>query len=67
MEKKLYRAKEGKILTGVCAGLGKYFNLDPLIIRIVCIIFGCCGAGILAYLLVSFLIPEAPDQEVIDA
>ena len=29
MEKRLTRVEEGKMLCGVCAGIGKYFNIDP--------------------------------------
>ncbi len=34
MEKKLYRSTKNKALGGVCGGLGEYFNIDPVIIRI---------------------------------
>ena len=64
MEKKLYRVQEGKMLTGVCAGLGKYLNLDPIIIRVLCVLFGCCGAGLVAYLICSLLIPEEPNNVI---
>ena len=32
--RRLVRAKEGRVLGGVAAGLGRYFNLDPIIFRI---------------------------------
>jgi phage shock protein C len=28
------RQKKGKILMGLCAGLGEYFKIDPIIIRL---------------------------------
>lgn len=34
IRKKLYRDTEDKILGGVCAGLAKYFHIDPVIIRV---------------------------------
>lgn len=56
--KRLYRSRENKMLGGVCAGLGEYFNLDPTLIRLAMIIavFGA-GAGLLAYLIAWVLIP----------
>lgn len=61
MNKKLYRSEEGKMIAGVCAGLGEYFNIDPTVVRLGFIIFGCMGgSGILAYILASVIIPEKP-------
>lgn len=35
IEKKLYRDKSNAILGGVCSGLGQYFRVDPVIVRII--------------------------------
>ena len=32
--RKLVRAQEGRVLGGVCAGLGRYFNVDPILFRV---------------------------------
>ena len=32
--KRLLRAREGRVIGGVCAGLGRYFNVDPIMFRI---------------------------------
>lgn len=59
--KKLYRSRQNKMLGGVCAGLGEYFNLDPTLIRLVMIIAVLgAGAGLLAYLVAWVLIPNEP-------
>ena len=61
--KRLYRNQHNKILAGVCSGLGDYFNIDPVIIRllwVVLTIFG--GAGILIYIIAWIIIPEKPVQ-----
>lgn len=59
-EKKLYRDTEHGIVAGVAAGLASYLNIDVLVIRI---IFGASvflsGAGIIAYVLLWILAPEA--------
>ena len=50
--KRIYRDTEGKVIGGVCSGLGEYFRIDPLIIRIIFLIsFFVYGVGILIYLL----------------
>ena len=58
MEKKLYRVNEGKMLAGVCAGLGKYFNLDPTIVRLLWVVISLLGgAGVLAYIICALIVP----------
>ncbi len=39
MKKRAYRSNEGKVIAGVCSGLGDYLQIDPLFIRIVFILF----------------------------
>ena len=55
--KRLYRdTKEGK-LGGVCAGIGDYFNLDPVIIRLAFLLLIFAG-GLIAYLIAWIIVPE---------
>ncbi len=57
--KRLYREKKGGVIAGVCAGLGNYFNIDPVIIRLLWILFVFAwGTGLLAYLLCWIIIPR---------
>lgn len=61
MEKKLYRARDGKMIAGVCKGIGEYLNIDPTVIRVIWAIVSCvAGFGILAYLICALIIPENP-------
>jgi len=56
--KKLYRSQDQKMLGGVCGGLGEYFNIDPIIVRIIFIAFALiAGGGLLLYLILWLLIP----------
>ncbi|WP_396198774.1 PspC domain-containing protein [Flavobacterium sp.] len=55
--KKLYRDKENSFLGGVLSGLGHYFGVDPLWLRIIMVILG--GAGFMFYIILWILIPEA--------
>ncbi len=66
MEKKLYRIKNGRVLAGVCGGIAEYFKLDPTVIRVLWVIASLIGfAGVLAYIVCAFVIPEKPD-DIID-
>lgn len=62
--KRLYRSKKERWLAGICGGIGEYFDIDPLIIRVVAIaLVFMGGAGILAYIIGIFIIPTAPDGD----
>jgi phage shock protein PspC (stress-responsive transcriptional regulator) len=63
--KKLYRPLKGRMLGGVCAGIGLHFDIDPTVIRLVwaAFTFLSLGTGIVVYLIAWVLIPEGPDGE----
>ena len=58
--RRLYRDPHDKMLGGVCGGLGRYFDIDPVIIRL---IFAMCfllaGAGLMVYIVAWIVIPIA--------
>ena len=57
--KRLYRSKRDRVLAGVCAGIGEYFDVDPVLVRVLWVIFSLLyGAGILAYIIAWIIIPE---------
>lgn len=60
MGKKLKRSRSDKIIAGVCGGIGEYFNIDPVIVRIVWVLLAFMpgGPGFLAYLICALIIPE---------
>ncbi len=61
MENKLYRSEDNKILLGICGGIGEYFKIDPVIIRIVLVVLIFAGfSGILAYFIAALIIPRRP-------
>ncbi len=55
--KKLYRDENHKILGGVCSGVAAYFGIDPVIVRILFILFAFTGFGVLLYLLLWIFVP----------
>ncbi|MGM0443802.1 MAG: PspC domain-containing protein [Fibrobacterota bacterium] len=62
--KRLYRSEKDAMVSGICGGLGGYFNIDPTLIRIGVVILAFSGVGtvpvIMGYLLGTFLIPVHP-------
>lgn len=60
--KRLYRQPKNKLLGGICTGLGEYFGIDPVIIRIAFIVSTTLVfAGVWTYLLFWIVIPQNPD------
>lgn len=57
-DKRLYRSSGNRMLCGVCGGIGEYFNVDPTIIRLAFVLFGCTGTGIVAYFIAAVIIPD---------
>ncbi len=62
MERRLYKSRTDKKLDGVCAGIAKYFNLDPTLVRIALVVFCLLGgSGILAYIICAIVMPREPE------
>ena len=60
---KLNRSKGSKILGGVCAGLGKYFGIDPIWIRLLYIFITITILfGIPIYFILWALLPEEKEK-----
>ncbi|MEM9339908.1 MAG: DUF2807 domain-containing protein [Bacteroidota bacterium] len=57
--KKLFRDPEDRVLGGVCGGLARYFGVDKGVIRIIFVVAIFFGAGILAYIILWIIVPEA--------
>ena len=60
--RRLYRSTRDRMLLGVCGGIGEYFNIDPTVIRVIWAVFGCTGAGIMAYIIAAVIMPQNPDR-----
>ncbi|MCX6225034.1 MAG: PspC domain-containing protein [Bacteroidia bacterium] len=58
--RRMYRDTSNQRIAGVCSGLAAYFKIDPLIIRILFVVFSLAyGAGILIYFVLWVGVPEA--------
>ena len=59
--KRLYRSRKDRMIAGVCGGLGQYFEMDPVWVRLLFILFFIgLGTGFLAYLIMWIIVPNAP-------
>ena len=60
--KRLVRNKHDEMIGGVCSGIANYLDIDPVIVRLVCVLLALGGGhGILAYLILWILLPT--DEE----
>jgi len=59
-EKRLMRSRSDSIFLGVAGGLANYFDIDPVLVRLVfvIIVLASFGKGLLVYLLLAILMPQ---------
>ena len=65
MPKRLYRSKDNKIFAGVVGGLGEYFDVDPVALRLLWVVataFTAMVPGIIAYILAVMVVPLKPEH-----
>jgi phage shock protein C len=62
--KRLYRSRDDRMISGVAAGIAKYFNVDPTLIRLLFVVFALSGgSGVLAYVILAVVMPEEPVED----
>src|SRR5262245_9063446 len=49
MQDRLMRSRHDRMIAGVCGGLGRYFEIDPTIVRLVMVLMIFTGVGIVLY------------------
>lgn len=62
--RRLTRSNRNKMIAGVCGGLAEYLDMDPTVVRVLYILVSILSAafpGILAYVVLMFLMPP-PEQ-----
>lgn len=63
-QKQLYRVEEGKIFSGVCAGLAEYFNMDVGLVRVIFVLaFVLSGflPIVVVYIVMAAILPSGKD------
>jgi phage shock protein PspC (stress-responsive transcriptional regulator) len=64
--RKLRRSRDGKLVAGVCAGVGGYLGVDPNLIRVGLAVFSFFGgSGVGLYVLAWLVLPEEGKQRSI--
>ena len=62
-EKRLYRQPKDKMIGGVCGGIAEYFEIDPVIVRVLFVIALFLGTmGFWLYIILWIIVPKAPQQ-----
>ena len=57
--KRLTKSDDNRVLCGVCGGIGEYFNIDPVVIRLLWVVFcSLGGSAIIAYIIAAIIIPS---------
>lgn len=57
--KRMYRDMDNGVLGGLAAGLAAYLSIDPVIVRVIFVIFGFMGFGIPLYIILWVIVPSA--------
>ena len=63
-EKRIMRPRKDRIIAGVCSGIGRYFDIDPNIVRVIWIVLTVMsiGLGVVAYIAAWLLFPEESEE-----
>jgi len=61
MKDKLYRSRRIRVFGGIAGGLSQYFNIDPIIVRVIFVVVTIMhGVGLILYIILWIVIPEEP-------
>ncbi len=67
MNKRLTRSKRNRQISGVCAGLAEYFNIDPTIVRLIFVVGSLMGGpGLIIYIVLAIVMPEEDSLDVME-
>jgi phage shock protein PspC (stress-responsive transcriptional regulator) len=61
-EKKLYKDPNDKMIAGVASGFAKYFDFDTTLVRVVWVVLGLGGLGILLYVILWIVLEDEPED-----
>lgn len=65
MQKKLYRSRSNRMITGLCGGIADYFGIDATLVRIIFVVleFATAGLLIIGYFIVALIVPLEPERK----
>ena len=62
--RRVRRSRQDRVIGGVCGGLGRYLQVDPVLLRIAAVALALSGGlGVLAYIIAWIAIPEETGDE----
>ena len=57
--RRLRKSSMDKVFFGVCGGIGRYLDIDPVLVRVGFVILALAGlSGVLIYLVLAIIMPE---------
>ena len=68
--KKLYRSEDDKVLAGLLGGLGEYFDIDPIILRLAYVLIAFITGlvpGLIVYFIAILIVPKQPKTKKLPA
>lgn len=64
--KRFYRSRHSRVIAGVAGGIGQYFDVDPVLVRVGFVLLAVTPAAaisIVGYILLAAVLPLRPDGE----
>jgi phage shock protein C len=58
VSERLERSRTDRVVSGVCGGIAEYLDIDAMVVRVVFVILGLGGVGILLYFVLLNLMPN---------
>ncbi len=66
MSQRINKSSKDKVLAGVCGGVAEYFNIDPVIVRLIWVLATLVyGAGLLIYIVAAIIMPQDTSEKEI--
>lgn len=66
--KKLHKSRTNKVIDGVCGGIAEYFNVDPVIVRIIFVLLAVwAGVGVILYIIGMIIMPVKGEESIINS
>ncbi len=65
--KRLYKSRTNRIFSGIIGGLGEYFDIDPVILRVLwllIVVFTGFIPGLIAYIFVVLVVPSRSAEPI---